>query len=208
MPRLLIELADQLIAARGEKIRELEELTQNVEHIKQIVAMQQSYAKAGGVVQSLKPASLFEEACCLAQASVNRHGVRISTQVVETPEIETDRHQVLQILVNFITNAVQAVKVRPDGERRIGLHLSLVAERIRFDVVDNGMGIPAENLQKIFQHGFTTRKDGHGFGLHSGALAASNLGGSVHVHSDGPGLGARFSLELPLRLPAKVPRAA
>ncbi|RXK52849.1 HAMP domain-containing protein [Oleiharenicola lentus] len=208
VPKLLIEVADQLIAARGEKIRELEELTQNVEHIKQIVAMQQSFAKAGGVVQALKPASLFEEACCLAQASVNRHGVRINTHLVETPQIETDRHQVLQILVNFITNAVQAVKVRPDGDRRIGLHLTLVDQRIRFAVEDNGMGIPPENLQKIFQHGFTTRKDGHGFGLHSGALAASNLGGSVHVHSDGAGLGARFTLELPLRLPANIARAA
>jgi len=64
-------------------------------------------------------------------------------------------------------------------------------------VRDNGMGIPPENLTRIFVHGFTTRKEGHGFGLHSGALAAREMGGSLSVHSDGPGKGATFTLELP-----------
>jgi signal transduction histidine kinase len=60
------------------------------------------------------------------------------------------------------------------------------------------VGIPAENLTRIFNHGFTTRKDRHGFGLHSGALAAAQLGGSLTVRSDGLGRGAAFILELPL----------
>ncbi len=64
-------------------------------------------------------------------------------------------------------------------------------------VADNGIGIDPENLTRIFQHGFTTRKAGHGFGLHSGALAAKELGGSLNVNSDGPGLGATFTLDLP-----------
>jgi signal transduction histidine kinase len=64
-------------------------------------------------------------------------------------------------------------------------------------VADNGIGIPAENLTRIFNHGFTTRKNGHGFGLHSGALAAKEMGGALAVHSDGPGCGATFTLELP-----------
>jgi len=64
-------------------------------------------------------------------------------------------------------------------------------------VVDNGVGIPPENLARIFQHGFTTRKDRHGFALHSGALAAQEMGGSLTPHSDGRGQGATFTLELP-----------
>src|SRR5439155_18808755 len=71
------------------------------------------------------------------------------------------------------------------------------SHRIQISVIDNGVGIPAENLVRIFNHGFTTRKEGHGFGLHSGALAAKELGGALLVHSDGPGLGASFTLELP-----------
>jgi signal transduction histidine kinase len=69
---------------------------------------------------------------------------------------------------------------------------------LRISVIDNGIGIPAENRTRIFNHGFTTRKDGHGFGLHSGALAATEMGGSLSVHSDGPMTGAAFTLELPL----------
>jgi signal transduction histidine kinase len=65
-------------------------------------------------------------------------------------------------------------------------------------VIDNGIGIPPENLTRIFAHGFTTKKDGHGFGLHSGVLAAQEMGGRLAVQSDGPGAGATFTLELPL----------
>ncbi|MEO6993970.1 MAG: ATP-binding protein [Lacunisphaera sp.] len=197
VPSLLMEVIEQLLLSRTETVRELDEMTQNVEHIKQIVAMQQSYAKAGGVVQNLKPSELMDEAMRMTQASSERHGVRFKTKFADVPLMETDRHQVLQILVNFITNAVQAVKVRPDGERLITLTLREETDRVFFAVEDNGSGISVENLQKIFQHGFTTRKDGHGFGLHSGAIAARNLGGKVEVHSDGPGCGARFTLDLP-----------
>ena len=66
------------------------------------------------------------------------------------------------------------------------------------EVTDNGEGIPKENLTRIFQHGFTTKKTGHGFGLHSGSNAAREMGGSLNVRSDGTGTGATFILELPL----------
>jgi signal transduction histidine kinase len=86
--------------------------------------------------------------------------------------------------------------------------------RVAISVIDNGIGIAPENMTRIFNHGFTTRADGHGFGLHSGALAAQELGGSLSAHSDGPGLGARFTLELPLHgnpaaaMPRDMPAAA
>lgn len=69
---------------------------------------------------------------------------------------------------------------------------------VRIAVSDNGVGIPPENLTRIFHHGFTTKRDGHGFGLHSGALAAKELDGTLSVASEGVGKGATFTLELPL----------
>lgn len=198
VPRLLIELGSHLTMMRRELLKEADHLTQNVEHIKQIISMQQNYAKAGGVIQKLNPVELIGESLRIAQASVNRHGVTILREDSCPTEMTTDRHQALQILVNFITNAVQAVKVRPAGERIVRLKVKQDGDRVIFSVEDNGVGIPHENLQKLFQHGFTTRKDGHGFGLHSGALAARNLGGQVSVFSSGPGQGSCFTLELPL----------
>lgn len=208
VPKLIIEIADQLVAMQSQAEGELDHLVQNIDHIKQIVAMQQSYAKAGGVIEMLKPAALFEEATRLARASADRHGVRVTTNVADAPDIESDRHQILQILVNFITNAVQAVKPRPAGDRRVALHISHCDRRIQFRVEDNGTGILPENLQKIFQHGFSTRTDGHGFGLHSGALAARNLGGTLQVYSAGPGSGATFTLDLPQSHEAALPYVA
>jgi len=197
VPALIIELVDQILTANTANAKETSYLIENIDHIKQIVATQQSYAKPSGVIQSIAPAELFEEAIRIAKASANRHGITVTRHFSDTANIETDRHQVLQILVNFLTNAIQAVKLRPPGQRAITFHLATAKDQVRFTVEDNGVGIPAENLQKIFRHGFTTRKDGHGFGLHSGALAARSLGGRVDVHSDGTDLGSRFTLELP-----------
>ena len=80
----------------------------------------------------------------------------------------------------------------------VGVHLN-GDHRLRITVRDNGAGIAPENLTRIFAHGFTTRKDGHGFGLHSGALAAREMGGDLQAFSQGPGKGATFTLELPAR---------
>ncbi|WP_372876055.1 ATP-binding protein, partial [Pseudomonas sp.] len=75
----------------------------------------------------------------------------------------------------------------------------LEAGNLQIRVQDDGEGIAAENLSRVFAHGFTTRKDGHGFGLHSCALAAMEMEATLTAHSDGPGQGAVFVLELPAR---------
>src|SRR5437879_11120412 len=113
------------------------------------------------------------------------------------PEISVDKHKVLQILVNLIRNAKYACDESGRKDKRLTVRVTNGDDRVRIAVIDNGVGIPAENLARIFNHGFTTRKDGHGFGLHSGANAARELGGSLTVHSEGTGKGACFTLELP-----------
>jgi C4-dicarboxylate-specific signal transduction histidine kinase len=109
-----------------------------------------------------------------------------------------DRHKVLQILINLVRNAKYACDEVERPDKRMTVRVFQEAIRITISVADNGIGIPAENLTRIFNHGFTTRKNGHGFGLHSGAIAARELGGALHAHSDGPRQGATFTLELPL----------
>jgi C4-dicarboxylate-specific signal transduction histidine kinase len=109
-----------------------------------------------------------------------------------------DKHKILQILVNLIRNAKYALDDGSPAEKKMILRVAANGDRqVKISVADNGVGIPAENLTRIFGHGFTTRKDGHGFGLHSGAMTAKELGGSLTAHSDGPGKGAAFTLEIP-----------
>jgi C4-dicarboxylate-specific signal transduction histidine kinase len=117
----------------------------------------------------------------------------------DTPKIAIDRHKVIQILVNLFSNAKYACDFNDPANRTIRIRLTTVGDdSIRIEVIDNGMGIAEENVTRIFSYGFTTRKMGHGFGLHSGALAAKELGGSLHATSKGPAKGATFVLELPV----------
>ena len=115
-----------------------------------------------------------------------------------------DKHKVLQILVNLVSNAKYALATAQDERRTLTIGVCLNDRgRLQITVKDNGMGIARENLTRIFSHGFTTRAEGHGFGLHSGALDAQAMGGSLTVDSDGPGKGATFTLELPLEPPRR-----
>jgi signal transduction histidine kinase len=107
---------------------------------------------------------------------------------------------VIQILVNLVSNAVHALEVRAPHERRLHLRIRRSdRQEIAIEVRDNGVGIPREVLGRIFQHGFTTRKNGHGFGLHNSANAAQQMKGRLTAHSDGPDQGARFVLQLPVQ---------
>jgi C4-dicarboxylate-specific signal transduction histidine kinase len=128
--------------------------------------------------------------------------VKVERQLSAVPPVMTDKHKVLMILVNLISNSKYALDAAPAEQRCLTLRLEApTAERVRVEVRDNGMGIAQELLTSIFQHGFTTREDGHGFGLHSSALAAQELGGTLTAHSEGPGRGATFTLELPCAPP-------
>jgi signal transduction histidine kinase len=198
LPGFIVNLSSALSSEHTTATKELERLAKNIEHIKEIISAQQGFAKIVGLTEPLSPKELFDEAERIAEASVLRHGVEIIHEYAEAPRITVDRHRALQILVNFITNAIHAVKSNAYGKRRIVLRMEATANGVAFGVIDNGVGIPPENLQRIFSHGFTTRHDGHGFGLHSGALTARLLGGEVRVESRGAGLGASFILDLPL----------
>jgi signal transduction histidine kinase len=114
------------------------------------------------------------------------------------PEIVVEKHKILQILVNLVRNARYACDEAGGTDKRVTVRVSNGSDRIRVAVVDNGVGIAAANLTKIFNYGFTTRKGGHGFGLHGSSLAAKDMGGTLTAHSEGPGKGATFMLELPV----------
>jgi PAS domain S-box-containing protein len=201
VPVYLQELAAELIAERDVTIEELATLRGNVEHIKEIVAMQQSYARRGGVTDMVDIRTLVEDSLRMNEGAFSRHGVTLVRDFQDVPLIAVDKHKVLQILVNVIRNAKYACDESRKAEKRVTVRVRAENGTMLIAVVDSGVGIPAENLERIFSHGFTTRKDGHGFGLHSCALAAKDLGGSLQGESAGPGEGATFTLTLPLTKP-------
>jgi len=201
LPAYLEELGADLVAERDAAIEELAVLRGNVEHIKEIVAMQQSYARLGGVTDMVDICTLVEDSLRMNEGAISRHGITLVRDLQKAPPIVVDKHKVLQILVNLIRNAKYACDESKSAEKRVTVRVRAINGTMIIAVIDTGVGIPPENLERIFSHGFTTRKDGHGFGLHSCALAAKQLGGSLLAESAGPGQGATFTLTLPLSPP-------
>jgi PAS domain S-box-containing protein len=196
LPGYLAQLDEYLAGEQAAALKELAGLQKNIDHIKDIVAMQQSYGRVSGVTQTMKITELVEDALRMNAAALIRHEVQVIREYGEDPPVTIDKHKVLQVLVNLIRNAECACDESGRADKRLTLRVANRDGRVKISVMDNGIGIPPENLTRIFNHGFTTRKDGHGFGLHSGALAAKEMGGSLTVHSDGSGQGAAFTLEL------------
>ncbi len=202
----LRRLDEHFAAERTAALDELAELTNNIGHIKEIVAMQQNYARVSGVTETIQVRDLVEDALRMNEGALARHRVRLVRDYEPNlPDITVDKHKVLQILINLIRNGKYALEDSERADKLLSLRVTraMETERVRIVVADNGIGIPPENLTRIFNHGFTTRENGHGFGLHSCALAAKDLGGSLTVHSEGPGNGAEFTLTLP-RTPQEV----
>ncbi len=198
LPDYLLKLAVRLSEPQQGILEEMAMLQKNIDHIKEIVAMQQSYARGTGVVELLSVFDLVDDSIRINAASFSRHEVNVTREIADVPQLKTDRHKVMQILVNLLSNGKHALD-QCDGDRRMVVRVVKNQEgMIEISVMDNGVGIPAENLTRIFSHGFTTKKMGHGFGLHSGALAAKELGGTLSAYSAGPGQGATFTLTLPL----------
>lgn len=201
LPQFLAELGEHLLEQQAEVLRELDGLVANIEHLKTIVSMQQSYAGVSGVIERVELREVLEDALKLNGAAFERRQVEIRREYEDVPPLMLDKHRLLQILINLLRNARYALSKSPQEHKRLTLRLCRAgAERVALEVCDNGVGIAPENLTRIFSHGFTTRRDGHGFGLHSSALAAREMGGTLTAQSAGPGQGATFRLELPLNV--------
>jgi len=198
IPAYLDQLGRHLAEEQQTLLRELDEMRKSVDHIRDIVATQQGYAKVGGTVEPIVAADLVEMALRMQLSALTRHDVGVHRQYSPAPTVLAEKHKVLQILNNLIRNAKQAMEANLDGRKHLTIRIAPNGQGgVSIQVLDNGVGISPENLARLFSHGFTTRKNGHGFGLHSAALAAKEMGGSLTVHSEGVGKGATFSLDLP-----------
>jgi len=198
IPNYLQLLHESMVTDRNELVTEILQLIKHISHMKAIVSMQQTYARAGGLIDEVNVQDIIDEAIKINEASFRRHAIDLRVSCEDMPIIRIDRHRVLQILVNLISNARQAVRDVAPEMRVIEVQArKKTGDRLQICVRDQGVGILPENLKKVFSVSFTTKKDGHGFGLHSSALAASELGGFLQVYSAGSGKGATFTLELP-----------
>ncbi len=198
LPEYLQRFAEFWKSEQDFQNRELEALNSKVQHIKNIVAMQQSLSGRKNIIEIAPINDLLEDALAINSESIERHHIIIERQYETMDPIELDKVNTLQTLVNLIKNAIESAIASENTPKRLILSTkSLEEDFICVEVTDNGLGIEQTDLNRIFNYGFTTKKSGHGFGLHASALSAQEIGGSLKGFSPGPNQGATFALTLP-----------
>ncbi len=195
----LQQLLNYLNTEKTSLVGEVMSMQLHIDHIKQIIGKQQDYAIAIGMFEPCNVVEIADDALSLALDSFNRYDIEVTRLYDTVPVAQLDRHKVLQIMVNLISNAVYAVKTSKALRREIHVRVENPTElRLRISIRDNGVGIAANHLPRLFTHGFTTKESGHGFGLHASAIAAKEIGAELRGSSPGIDQGATFILDLPL----------
>jgi signal transduction histidine kinase len=175
----------------------LRDMSRNVERVRAIVHLQQTQARSTLLLEECNLSDVLEEALRLQLGALQHAEVRVSKELKPLPPMKVDRHRLLQILLNLLSNARQALEDASPRQRLLELRLWREATWVYIQIQDNGLGIAPEARARLFRQGFTTRKDGHGVGLHSSALAAQLMGGQLTLESPGLDQGATATLKLP-----------
>jgi PAS domain S-box-containing protein len=197
---LLGRVTQQLVSERQRLRAEVQRMVEHVNIIRATVEVQQSMARTGTLLEEATPEDLVERTLSMFRGDLESQRVDVEVKAEAGLRLQLDKQGTLQILSNLVRNAIEALS-DVEGPRKLRIHIYAGDGRVSIEVDDNGHGITPDNLASIFRHGFTTKKAGRGFGLHSSAVAAKAMGGSLTVESEGPGQGARFCLSLPQQPP-------
>ncbi len=197
IPEFLDLLSKQMESEKDDLYKELDELASSIDHIKNVISMQQSYAGSYGVREQVYIPDLVEDALKINMEGMVRNGIDIIKSYENIPLVYLDKHKAMQIVINLISNAKYALIDCPH-EKKLYVGVGRENENIRVEVKDTGVGISEEDMPHLFEYGFKKRRGGHGYGLHHSALVANELGGNITVDSEGLGKGACFRLYVPV----------
>ncbi|MDH5427601.1 MAG: HAMP domain-containing histidine kinase [Nitrospirota bacterium] len=202
IPTSLGKLGSHLIEEQKTVVNEMKGLVRNIRHMKQIIVSQQTMAKSAGKVEPVVLVQVLSHAMEMSFQPEDEKWITIHCDYQDVLPVLADQHQLLQILVNLLRNAKQAMRQQCQEHHELCIKVNYPNHEktsVVITIQDSGVGIAAEHLSKLFTRGFTTKKDGNGIGLHSSIVAIQNMGGSMEVQSDGIGKGAVFTLTFPVQ---------
>jgi signal transduction histidine kinase len=196
----LTALGDKLAEERHELDGELNDLIDKIGHVKGIVATQQDYARRVHFSEHVEISTIVEDVLGLHRQRLTSEDIEIVRDYRDRINAQLEKANLVQVLDNLVKNAIDAMAGRKCRRRVLSIQLAIIEHnQAEIIVADTGCGINKQHLQSIFSYGFSTKLTGNGFGLHSSALAISNIGGTISVESDGWGQGARFIVRFPLQ---------
>jgi signal transduction histidine kinase len=208
LPQFLHAALPVLEQEHAALMRETSDLHGKIDYIKRIIQAQQEHARTAAMIEDTTVSSIVRDAVQLCGDRLQRHGVDLDLQLRVNPTVRVAKSHLVQVVINLLNNAVDAtLAANPEDKRVIVRSQQSPEGRLEIVVRDSGVGIAQEYLQRVFQHGFTTKADGHGFGLHSCAVLLCSMGGAIRAQSDGPGQGAEFIVTLPRSAEFPAPTA-
>jgi signal transduction histidine kinase len=178
--------------------KQINRIHEKAASIKEIINAQQSYASLSSYTEKMQLEIAVEDALDILQPSLQKHSVIYEKHFLKVPDVGLQKAKMLHVIINLVKNAVEAVQLLPTEKRRITISIDNDNVMVYCRIIDTGYGIKKELLEKIFNHGYTTKKEGHGFGLHSCANYMTEMNGRIYAESQGEGCGATFILCLPI----------
>lgn len=194
----LAELETRLLRDHADNIGNMARLIEKIENIKTYIKTHQSHARAGFFSEASDLAEVVEDALMIQSAAFDREGIEVAKEFETVPNIRVQKIKLTQILINLLKNAMEAIVETNSQNRKLWIHLKGGNDYILLSVKDTGCGLDSEQLTKVFNHGYTTKRKGYGFGLHSCANYMTEMGGKMWAESKGKGQGATFILRFPL----------
>lgn len=193
-----LKLEGPLKGEQDKMLVQSQRLIDKIELINEIISAQQSYAGTGLNAESISLTDVVENALSLQAGSIERHGLHIEKDLQVTEQVVAQRSKLIHVLVNILKNAKEAMNDMDPNDKKIVIKTWQDSQQVHLSISDNGQGIKNEHKDKIFTQGFTTKKNGHGFGLHSSANYMTEMDGNIKVNCNGEMKGAEFIISLPL----------
>ena len=201
-------LPEALLEEYGHIVSEIEKVRDKHDHIESIIHLQLRYARLTGDIEDVNANKVVTDALEMLEESIGKYSVTVTRELApDLPAIRIEQPKLLQVVVNLVKNAVEAMRDADSDKRILVVSTGLAADRqfIKISIKDNGVGFDPEARKKLFSYGYTTKKYGSGFGLHSCANFVIANNGTIEAYSSGPGAGAEFVVRLPLERDKEEP---
>jgi two-component system NtrC family sensor kinase len=193
----LVKLSDAASQERQQLMSDVQNLSREMGHIREIIDTQQAYAGGPSFRQEEDLAAVIDDVLRMQAGILSSAKVKVQREYGPLPGVPMSKVKLMQVLMNLVKNAAESIAQLGAPDRRIVIRARSEGDFLKLEVIDNGAGIEPETLKRLFNHGFTTKAKGHGFGLHYCANAIAEMGGKIEARSDGPGKGAAFIIRLP-----------
>ena len=193
-----LKLEEPLRKEREDIVSQSERLDEKISIINDVITAQQSHAMSGQITSETVLSEIVESTLSLQEDLLADYELDVTTDLKAKTPVIAQRSKLIHVLVNFIKNAGESMEENHPENKKLTIKTWEDSYKVYLSVTDNGLGIKGENIDKIFSHTYTTKKKGHGFGLHSSANYMKEMGGKIKVSSEGRGKGTTFTLVFPI----------